>query len=122
MELRLSAFIIAIFELIWAASVTFDGGGRLAGILQLYWLREEFCILITTSAMCILLGLVFPCRKIRHVGLWLSAFAVFPAFGLLVDNNITSAAAFSLPFLGMMALFIFYLDVRGKPRQCSKNG
>ena len=117
MELKLSAFIIAIFELIWAATVTFDKGGRLAGILQLYGLREEFSSMMAASSMCILLGCMFPCRKLRHAGLWITAFAVFPAFGLMVDNNMTSSAAFSLPFIGLMALFIFYVDVRGKPRQ-----
>lgn len=116
MELRLSAFIIGVLELIWAASITFDGGGRLANMLQMYQLHEEFSSLMALSSMFILLGSIMPCRAIRHVGLWITPIIMFPAFGLLVDNNITSAASFSLPFIGMMALFVYYMDVRGKPR------
>ena len=115
-EIKMSAFIIGMLELVWGFSAAFDLRGRMSMMLDVYSVREEFAALLLISGFMIIAGSVFPCRKIRHGGLILCPFVTVPAFGFALTNNITSASAVTLLFIGVVSILIMWFDVRGKPR------
>lgn len=120
-EAKLSSFIIAVLQLIWAALVTLTDK-KLGLMLALYGLREVFSVAMAASSFLILIGCMFPCRKVRHTGLWLTPFICLPTFGILLDNGMVGLSAFVLPFLGAMALVIYFMDSQGKPRHAKVAG
>lgn len=116
LELKLSAFIIGVLELIWGFVALMDSRGRVSMLMELYSVREEFGLTLLLSALLLLTGSVFPCRNVRHWGLIICPLVTFPVSGFALTNNIINVGSLALPFLGAMALLILWFDVRGKPR------
>lgn len=108
--------ILTALILTGLAATAVAGEGRLPMLLDLYRVREEFAGLMAIAAFLVLAGLVVPCRAMRHAGLWLTAFVLFPAFALLLENNMAAPAALGLPVLALAALVLLIVDCLGKPR------
>lgn len=115
-EIKISAFIIGALEILWGMGMLYNPSGRLASLLELWDARELFGCSLLLAGLLLVAGSAFPCRKIRHAGLILTPMITFPVFGFVLDNNVVNVFSLSLPFLGMMALLIMFMDSRGKPR------
>lgn len=117
MEIKLASFTIGGLQFIWASVISIEPRGQLSMMLQLYDLRYEFVTLLAAAGALLMSGSLFQWRKMRHIGLWLTPMICFPAFGVLIGHGVTAGAlAFSLPFLGIMALVTFFMDAKRKPR------
>ncbi len=118
-EVRLSCLILGAFQLIWSAVIMWDDQERAAMLLDLYNMREFYSMFMLISGTMLVLGAVWPVRKIRHIGLWTTPMIAFPTFGLLTSNNMTGALSFSLPLIGIMALVVLFYDSMRKPRRAA---
>jgi hypothetical protein len=115
-DLKLSSIILGGLQVLWGLGFLFNPGGRLAMLLELWNLRVFFAVFLELSGILLLIGSVFPYRKIRHLGLLLTPMITFPTFGVALTYETLNAVALSLPFVGLAALVIMFLDAKGKPR------
>jgi hypothetical protein len=111
--------VIAVLQLFLVAGVLL-GGGKLPLMLDLYGARDEFVVLMSASSIAILIGYALPNRKVRHAGLWMTAFSLFPAYGLLLDNGMAGWSALTMPMLAVLSLALLFIDSLGKPRHVQK--
>lgn len=116
-EIRFASILIAGLELIWAWIVYFEGRGRLSFFLQIYDAREEFAALMVLCALMIVAGCLWPCRKLRHWGLWTTALISFAIFWFMFYLEIYGLMFATLPWVGLMALVIYFMDSVRKPRE-----
>ena len=115
-EIRASSFVLGEMMLIWSAVVYLDYHGRLSLMLDLWGAREIFSLAMGIAGLMMIVGSIFPMRKLRHAGLWLTPLVSFPAFMLLAENNMIGLKSISLPVIGIMSLVIFFMDAKRKPR------
>ena len=67
-------------------------------------------------ASAILIGCALPHRKLRHSGLWATAILSFATFAFMIEVGVYGLMFVTLPWVGLMALVVQFMDSLGKPR------
>lgn len=68
------------------------------------------------NGLLLLMGCVFPFRKLRHIGLVLCCFQMMALGGYFFERAIFTPVSASMPWLALMSLITLMAEVKGKPR------
>lgn len=119
-HLKISAVTLAGIMLIWSALSFGPPDSLFVRTLAETGIATEWGGFMFLNGLLLLLGCIFPWRKLRHIGLVLCCFQMMALGGFFFEQQIFTPVSASMPWLALMSLITLMAEVKGKPRHgCS---
>lgn len=119
-HLKIAAVTLAGIMLIWSFLAFGNEDSLFARTLVDSGFAIEWGGAMFVNGLLLLMGCIFPLRRLRHISLVLCCFQMMALGGFFFEQGIFTPVSASMPWLALMSLITLMAEVKGKPRHgCS---
>lgn len=124
MEKKIASVLIGTIMMLWSPlgiRVPTQGrGGVLYRALSSLGVNDEWFYAMFAVGLALVVGAIFPLRKLRHISHFLAMVLWLSTFGVVMMEGSLSLVMFTFLAFAAASFALLIADVRGKPRECSR--
>ena len=113
---KISSVIIGGIQIMWSVIAFGPNDSLFYRTLRESSFEEEWAVMLSSVGLLIVFGSFFKCRRMRHIGLALSALVMTALGGTFFLAGVVTPVSVIMPFLGVMSIIILLSEATGKPR------